>query len=79
MSVYPVPDLNFECFELERLLFYAGISVEYLVQVCISMSLGQGHRIASNKVCLCFLFVGGLPSIGRQSCSDFFLIRVFKL
>jgi len=48
---------------IQKLNFrYEGTSSEYLGQVHISRSSGQGHR---KKTCLCVLFTGGMLSTVR--------------
>jgi len=57
--------LTFESLHLESLCFWcAGTSTEF----CISRSSGQGQGHKSKNARPCVLFVGGMPSIEKQSC-----------
>jgi len=61
---------TFESFDLERLLlvcvFIFGISMSNVyVEV-----IGSRSRSREQKAYLCFLFVGGRPSIERISCCE---------
>ena len=66
--------ITFESHGPETSFQYTGTSSEYLGQIHLSRSSGQGqgHR---NKTCLCVLFVGGLHSTEKRSCSLY--IRIF--
>ena len=72
-SVFAVQTLNVGCFDLERWFFVWGTS-EYLGQVRMSRSSGQGQGHRSNDACLCVLFTGGLPLIEMRSCFRIFFV-----
>jgi len=51
--------------------WHAGSSSEYLGELCVSRS--SGCQVLRSKKPVCMLFMGGLPSIKRQSCFIFTL------
>ena len=72
VSLWPVRALTFESFDLESLFLYTGTFSEYLGQIRISRSSGQGQGHRSKRACLRVSFAGGVPSTERQSCYCFF-------
>jgi len=60
--VRPIRALNLDCFDLECPLFVR----RYIFGITVKFAY-QGQTVRHKKVCLCILYVGGLPLIERQA------------